>query len=195
MAGTGPNNRDLCYRQDEDNPHEWGSVVGCDCVEYDPVSEQSIREAFEEVNSLKAFKANVESMNELDPADPFDKVLIEIRNMNRKKRADYAADSDIFSNFRDTASMLGLPGFTERESALFLILVKIARLKSLRANGRMDNPANESVVDTVLDLAVYSIIYLALTREYENSTEHRLKVHAKAVKEAYRESLQAREKN
>lgn len=112
-------------------------------------------------------RIDYDAMDRLDPSDPFDKVLIEMRNMNRKKRADYAADSDIFSNFRDTASMLGLPGFSERESALFLVLVKIARLKSLRTNGRMDNPANESVVDTVLDLAVYSVIYLALTRETE----------------------------
>lgn len=190
---TESSNEGLCYRQgqDEDDPHEVGSDPGCPCWEdvksvkslgqilaEEEVSEQSLREAFDEVNSLKAFKANVKSMDRLDPADPFDKVLIEIRNMNRKKRADYAADSDIFSNFRDTASMLGLPGFTERESALFLILVKVARLKSLRANGRMDNPANESVVDTVLDLAVYAIIYLALMREYENySHEHRLKAH------------------
>lgn len=101
----------------------------------------------------------------LDENDPFEGVLVDIIRMNRKKRADYAADADIFSNFRDTASMLGLSGFSERESALFNILQKIARLKSLRANGRMDNPNNESVVDTVLDLAVYSVIYLALMRE------------------------------
>lgn len=105
---------------------------------------------------------------ELNTDDPFDTVLIDIIKMNRKKRADYAADADIFSNFRDIAFMLGLPGFSERESALFNILQKIARLKSLRANGRMANPANESVVDTVLDLAVYSIIYLALSKEVLN---------------------------
>jgi hypothetical protein len=73
--------------------------------------------------------------------------------------------------------MLGVPGFSARESALFNILQKVARIKSLRANGRMDNPNNESVVDTVLDLAVYSVIYLALNKEYEGSTEHHILAH------------------
>lgn len=137
--------------------HEWGTVVGCDCVE------ESVEEFEARYGSLKAGRAKIA----LDPNDPFESVLIDIVAMNRKKRADYANDSDIFSNFRDTASMLGMPGFSERESALFLILVKIARIKSLRANGRMDNPSNESVADTVLDLAVYSVIYLALSKEFE----------------------------
>lgn len=132
-------------------PHVVGSDPTCRCKEA--------------VDSLA--QEDDHTLITLDENDPFESVLVDIIRMNRRKRADYAADADIFSNFRDTASMLGLSGFSERESALFNILQKIARLKSLRANGRMDNPNNESVVDTVLDLAVYSVIYLALTREAE----------------------------
>lgn len=160
MAGTGPNNKDLCYRLSEDEPHEWGSVIGCDCVEYDKPEEKQMIDRLAQEND--------HALITLDENDPFESVLVDIIRMNRRKRADYAADADIFSNFRDTASMLGLSGFSERESALFNILQKVARLKSLRANGRMDNPNNESVVDTVLDLAVYSVIYLALNKEMQN---------------------------
>lgn len=102
----------------------------------------------------------------LSADDPFDNVLIDIVETNRRKRRDYAHDGDDpFTNFRVTSELLGLEGFGPAESALFNILQKIARLQSLRVNGRMDDPANEAVADTVLDLAVYGIIYTALTKE------------------------------
>ena len=104
----------------------------------------------------------------LNPADPFDKVIIDIVNMNRKKRSDYAADGDIFSNFRDTAHNLGLEGFGPAEAAATLLLTKVARLRSLRINGRMADPANEPVLDSYLDLAVYAIIVLALVKEEQS---------------------------
>ena len=101
----------------------------------------------------------------LDPNDPFDKVVINMVSMNRKKRRGYAADSDPFSNFRDTARNMALEGFTATEAAYALLLTKISRLRSLRANRRMEDTANESVLDTYLDLAVYSVIVLALVEE------------------------------
>ena len=107
-------------------------------------------------------------MIKLDPDDPFDNVLIDIVNMNRRKRKDYAADSDIFSNFRDSASNLGLEGFGPAEAAYQLLLTKVARLRSLRINGRMEDPSNESVLDTYLDLAVYAVIVLALVKEQQS---------------------------
>lgn len=106
----------------------------------------------------------------LDPNDPFDKVVINTVSMNRKKRRDYAADSDPFSNFRDTARNMALEGFSATEAAYALLLTKISRLRSLRANGRMEDTANESVLDTYLDLAVYSVIVLALVTEQEQAS-------------------------
>jgi len=102
---------------------------------------------------------------QLDPTDKFDRVIIEMVEMNRKKRRDYAADTDIFSNFRDVAGNLGVEGFGPAESAYVLLLTKVARLRSLRVNGRMADPSNESVLDTFLDLAVYAAIVLALVKE------------------------------
>jgi len=101
----------------------------------------------------------------LDPTDPFDAALIPIVQTNRRKRQDYAKDGDPFSNFNTTAGMLGLDGFGSVEAALFNVCQKIARLKALRANGRMNDTANEAVEDTYLDLAVYAVITYALARQ------------------------------
>ena len=90
----------------------------------------------------------------LDPSDPFDAALIPIVQTNRRKRADYAKDGDPFSSFRTSSDLLGLAGFGPVEAALFNITQKLSRLKSLRENGRMDDPQNEAVADTYLDLAV-----------------------------------------
>jgi hypothetical protein len=100
----------------------------------------------------------------LDPADPFDAALIPIVETNRKKRKDYAADGDPFSNFTTSSDFLGLAGFGPTEAALFNVTQKLARLKALRANGRMHRAANESVADTYLDLAVYGILTYAIYR-------------------------------
>ncbi len=102
---------------------------------------------------------------DFDPADPFERVLLLIAETARRKRADYALDNDPYSTFRDTSLMLGLDGFCAVESALFNVLQRLARLRSLRRNGRMADPANETVEDTYLDLATYACIAAALAEQ------------------------------
>lgn len=98
----------------------------------------------------------------LDPTDPFESALLDIVRMNRRKRADYAADTDVFSNFRFTAPFTrGGPEW----SAVFNVAQKLARLLSLAENGRLEAPENEAVEDTFLDLAVYAVIALAIYRQ------------------------------
>lgn len=92
----------------------------------------------------------------LDLSDPFDRALKQILDTNRKKRRDYASDGDPFENFRITSYFAGFEA--DWLSALFMCQQKLARLHALRNNGRMDNPDNESVKDTVLDNAVYGVI-------------------------------------
>lgn len=84
--------------------------------------------------------------------------------MNRKKRADYALDSDPWSNFRDVGRQLDAGPDLAVE---VLIATKQARLRALTANGRA--PENESVRDTKLDRAVYSVIALAIDNERVNA--------------------------
>ena len=96
----------------------------------------------------------------LDSSDPFDAALVEMAQLHRKKRADYAADANRWSNFETTAALLGLAGFGTQEAIEVNIAQKMARLQSLRLNGRMDDPKNESVLDTRRDLAVYAVLSL-----------------------------------
>jgi hypothetical protein len=108
-------------------------------------------------------RAKVEGIT-LDIEDPFEFALSQMVEMNRRKREDYAADDDIFSNFRDSSDM-GLEGFSEIEAAEHNVRQKLARIKSLRLNGRLEETNNETVGDTYLDLAVYAAITLALYQE------------------------------
>lgn len=107
----------------------------------------------------------------LDDEDPFENVLLRMVQMNRKKRSDYAQDHvSPFSNFQFTADVMGM---SPVDSAVFNVAQKLARLTSLRANGRMNHPENESVADTYLDLAVYATIALAMyTHGSEGDIHH-----------------------
>lgn len=96
---------------------------------------------------------------ELTQGDPFEEAVALIVRMNRRKRRDYALDGDPFSNFIGTAGHFGMPVW---EAAEFNLVQKLERLKSLRTNGRMNTPDNESVADTYLDAAVYAVIMYAI---------------------------------
>ena len=122
-------------------------------------------------NPPKVDVAGHEPSVTLDPNDPFDAALIPIVKTNRAKRKDYAKDGDVFSNFKTTAAMLGLDGFGPAEAAFFNVLQKMARLQSLRMNGRMAEAANESVIDTYLDLAVYGVILYAIVLQGQTQLE------------------------
>src|SRR5664280_2067726 len=67
--------------------------------------------------------------------------------------------------FKVTSDLLGLEGFGTVEAGLVNIAQKLARPKALRENGRMDDPANEAVADTFLDLAVYGCLVYAMQRQ------------------------------
>lgn len=102
---------------------------------------------------------------ELDPKDPFEKLLIPIVETNRKKRADYANEDNIFANF-DYTSQATMGMVSPREYADIMVTMKNGRIFNLR--GR--NAQNESVIDTYLDRAVYAILAYGLAlREAEES--------------------------
>lgn len=100
----------------------------------------------------------------LNPDDPYERVLIEMVTLSRRKSADYAADNDRFSNFRISGSFAG---GTALQSCRVLLGTKIARLMELLKPGK--TPKNESIRDTMVDMAVYSAIAVALYDE-ENNT-------------------------
>ncbi len=99
----------------------------------------------------------------LDPSIALERAMIGMVEVSRRKRADYATDGDEFSNFRGSAHFAGFehPAL----SALFNVAQKLERIRSLRANGRMEDVANESLDDTFLDIAVYGVLGFAMWLE------------------------------
>lgn len=88
----------------------------------------------------------------------FNQVLEEIQAMHDKKRLDYGSDDDPFANIR-ASELFGIPGWL---GAIIRANDKIVRLQTFARKGKL---VNESVEDSLLDLAVYAVIALAMYRE------------------------------
>jgi hypothetical protein len=95
----------------------------------------------------------------LDPNDPFDKLLIPIVETNRKKRADYATEDNIYANFDFTAqATMGM--VTPLQYADIMVTMKGGRIFNLQKKGTA--PQNEALEDTYRDRAVYAILAYGL---------------------------------
>lgn len=98
----------------------------------------------------------------LDPNNSFEAVLIEMVKTHREKAQDYAGDGHPNQNFYDSGYQLQL---TAGHSCETLIATKQARLRVLLPNlwaNSDSKPSNESIRDTLLDRAVYSVIALTI---------------------------------
>lgn len=88
----------------------------------------------------------------------FEEVLLEMICLHDKKRKDYGSDDDPFANVRASESF-GIPGWL---GAIIRANDKMTRLKRFAHTGTL---ANESVEDSLIDLANYAVIALVLYRE------------------------------
>ena len=80
---------------------------------------------------------------------------------SRKKNADYAGDSDPFANFRLVEKL----GICSVETGILVRMTdKMARITNLLKDGKTNQVKDETVDDTLIDLANYSVI-LAAYRE------------------------------
>jgi len=88
------------------------------------------------------------------PNPKFDAVIAQMVETHNKKSADYAKDTNPYSNFEETAATAGCSVDT-----VFLVMigVKLARLRELLASGK--TAQNESVQDSRMDLAVYCALW------------------------------------
>src|SRR3990172_3802651 len=92
----------------------------------------------------------------LHPASQrFHEILRELGALHNKKQADYGTDTDPFANVRGSTEW-GVPAWV---GALVRANDKIKRLQSFARKGVL---ANESVQDSLRDLAVYAVISLVL---------------------------------
>lgn len=91
-------------------------------------------------------------------------ILTEMMQLMARKGSDYSGDgASTFVSFERIAAFSGI---TVDQAFMALIGIKVARLQSLNADGRAPN--NESLLDTVKDLANYSVLYLAYNKFKEN---------------------------
>lgn len=88
----------------------------------------------------------------------FKSILAEMEALHDKKQQDYGKDADPFANVRASEDF-GIPGW---HGCLIRANDKMRRLQTFCQKGTL---ANEGVEDSLLDLAVYSVIALVLWRE------------------------------
>jgi len=86
----------------------------------------------------------------------FNAILQRMRDIHVKKSHDYSSSEDVFSNFTHTASAVGCSVNTV---FAVMIQIKMARLKELLGAGKV--PKNESISDTLIDLANYCALWAA----------------------------------
>ena len=98
-------------------------------------------------------------MTKTEQEDHFNKMIAKMQDVLIKKGGDYA-NVDVLSNFKLAGSICGLK---PELNCLSLIATKVARLGVLLNSG--SNPNNESIKDSVLDLANYSILLDMLLSE------------------------------
>lgn len=88
----------------------------------------------------------------------FDKLIAEIVDLHNRKNHDYAQDADPLSNFRRCESF-GIPAW---KGVLVRLSDKWSRVEQL-SSGKQ--PKNESLRDSLIDSAVYSLIAVLLLDE------------------------------
>lgn len=96
------------------------------------------------------------------PNPKFHALLKQMAEMHDKKSADYATDTNYYSNFEQAAVSAGTT-----VDAVFrtMVGIKMARLAELQGKGK--TPKNESVMDSLLDLAVYGALYASYYLQLE----------------------------
>lgn len=92
----------------------------------------------------------------------FELMAIKMKHILFKKGNDYA-NSDRLSNFKLAGSICGLKA---EQNCLSLIATKVARLGVLLSSDK--EPNNESIQDSILDLANYSILLSMIVEENNN---------------------------
>jgi len=88
----------------------------------------------------------------------FRDVLSEMADLHDRKNADYGTDADPFANVR-ASEEFGIPAWL---GSVVRANDKMTRLKAFSVKGEL---RNESVEDSLIDLANYCVISLILYRE------------------------------
>jgi len=100
-------------------------------------------------------------MTQEEQVKHFEELTTQMKNILFKKGNDYA-NQDRLSNFKLAGSICGLKA---EQNCLSLIATKVARLGVLLGSNK--EPNNESIQDSILDLANYSILLSMILKDSE----------------------------
>jgi hypothetical protein len=106
---------------------------------------------------------------ELDPEDPFEAILLDMVTLHRKKKKAYGTEVNPLSNFDECALDVPLMGYSPFLDCYTMVVRKVKRIKNLlnRALGdprAIDTAGTEDFEDSLIDLAVYSVLLIELYR-------------------------------
>jgi hypothetical protein len=96
----------------------------------------------------------------------FLQILEEMKELHNKKVQDYGSEKDPFANIRESATGAHIEPW---RAAVVRMLDKVHRIERFCEVGGLHN---EGVEDSLLDLATYALITLALRREEPSKGQH-----------------------
>ncbi len=94
----------------------------------------------------------------------FHEILKQIKELHDKKQHDYGANQDIFANFR-LSELSGIPAW---QGSVVRMGDKYARIANFINKGEFKFK-EESIKDTLMDMAIYSLITMILFEEAEGT--------------------------
>ena len=106
--------------------------------------------------------------NKRSGSQEFYKLLEEIANLHEMKNKDYAGVHDPLSNLRGSERL----GIDAWKGVLVRIGDKFDRINNITIKGGETAVKNESIIDTLMDLAVYSLLCIVLYKEKINSGQN-----------------------
>ena len=106
----------------------------------------------------------------------FYEILDLIKELHDKKRHDYGANEDIFANFR-LSELSGIPAW---QGAVVRMGDKYARMSNFIKKGEIKFK-EENIKDTLMDMAIYSLITMILFEESEMKDKTDKTVEVKGV--------------
>tara|TARA_Y100001963_G_scaffold102114_1_gene140546 strand:+ start:925 stop:1278 length:354 start_codon:yes stop_codon:yes gene_type:complete len=94
----------------------------------------------------------------------FYEIIDVIKELHDKKRHDYGANEDIFANFR-LSKLSGIPAW---QGSVIRMGDKYARISNFIKKGEFKFKG-ENIKDTLMDMAIYSLITMILYEEEEEN--------------------------
>jgi len=93
-------------------------------------------------------------------SDRFNEILNVIKKLHDAKRHDYGAEEDVFANFR-LSELAGIPAW---QGSVIRMGDKYARISNFIKKGDFKFK-EENIKDTLMDMAIYSLITMVLYEE------------------------------